>query len=819
MQESRTVPFSGSGVSIGGTSGFENQGIGTTAYYQIQVPSEAESPNEAKMQLRNNLVERILKLKVLELGQRELLGEQNQTLMRLLLQARSRNFPNNTYQTAMSNREINIVSQKIIEPKLGKAWHFKKEGKPVKDIKECVQSHCQVEMDFWSVEGHREHIIQQTSDKSFTLSLLDEAILKLIGGSLLSFLSDPSILGTEPTLKTVERLFDSEEPIKKGKKKCILVKKVIEEEYLSNPIMCLKMLENARKYITEQHMISTSETISYEYLIEKLEVESTSMEETICKLITLFFKSFWVPASVYMIRKTTDRSAISHVALDQSLIEGRRPKMSVILVSQDGAVKALFGVVPLKHRMRPSSQLVPETSSPVIVAKMKEDQGDSNKEPIQGTQEEGSPEFGFQRQALEDKIKAKVEKNKENSLRLQMTGNNFEISFRDNFYELGTDTNQTFASEPKITVQAMAHEITNLAQPGEYINSFHFGASSLNNTKHPQKEILAHISIEPETNQRLTVAYEMCLKFRQDPNDIMSIIDRYRVSNKLHEHMTDNSQMSSTQLSSQNNGPPVSQRQFIPTDRQSINSLTRITSNGFNNEGLPGTIPRNVEVISKASHELDANQKATILVRRRFQKIDTIKKLCKILDCMEENSQKIEIQIDIVESRKIMEIPKSKPLTRQRNEVAYRVQDLLPARKAQDQSESSLLSANQSDRHSKASLNEPNGYSKLELDYGIGSPQYGSHTRIGVQYSGSNLSSPAMNLRRGMAPGHISIANMNSLADMRDMSEQGIIHSSRTQAPFSGRIESQPGSYRGIPVDRRGVQYGHPQKITTYRDR
>ena len=810
------MPFSGAGVSIGSTPGLENQGT-ATVYYQIQVPSDTESPNEIRIKQGNNLLERILKLKILELGQRELSGEQNQTLMRLLLEERPKKFTYNTYPIATNNTEIPIVSQEIIEHKLGKAWHFKKEGKSVKEIKECVQAHSQVEMDFWSVEGHPEHIIQQTENKS--ISPLDEAIVKLIGGSLLSFLSDPSILGTDPTLRTVQQLFDSEEPIKKGKKKCILVKKIIEEEYLSNPIKCLNMLDNAKKQIIEQHMISTSQTISYDNLIEKLEVDSKSIEEIISKLIYLFFKSFWVPASVYMIRKTMEGPIISNVEVDKSLNAIRKPRMSVILVSQDGTIKALFGVVPLKHRIRPSSQLTDEDPSLTFIAKNIHDENNSKKESVQGSQDEASPEFGYQKQALQEKIKAKVEKNKENNVRPQLTGNNFEISFRDNFYELGTDKTQTFASELMMTTQAIAPQLTNIAQHGEYIRSFHFEDSLPNSIKQLQNNILIQISIEPETYQRFMVAYEVCLKFRQDPDDIMSIIDRYRVSNKLQAPLVSSPQLSSTQISNQHGNPLFIQRQFISSAPESMHSFTRVSSNGFNNEGSSGTNPKNDEVISKASHELDANKKATILVRRRFQKIDTIKRLCKILDCMEENSQKIEIQIDLVESRKIMESPKLKPSTRPRNEGTYRVIDLLSTNKPQEESEPSLLSANQSSRHSKASLNDLNGYSKLDLDYGIGSPKYGSHTRIEMQYPGSNMSSPTMNLRRGMTPGHILISNVNNLADTRNINDQSIIRSSRMQIPFSGRVESQPGSYRGIPVDHLAAHYSQQQNISSFRDR
>ena len=325
---------------------------------------------------------------------------------------------------------------------------------------------------------------------------------------------------------------------------------------------------------------------------------------------------------------------VSHVLLDQPQVSGRQCKCAIIIYSHGSIFRTLFGVIPLKDRVKHSS--LSELENEVITNARKDGEGAALND--QESSEGASPKFGITIEELENKINAKAKLNNVLKEKLKIVPEMIDFSFRNPSREIALV--ETIESTKSIQLQpsnSNKNSPTALLSEENYLKSFYFGDNI------DCLEIKQQIAID----SLLAFVYEEWVHFpkkkKEGDIDLSSLLGKYKDKG----------------LSSEAEARDQSYYRNLEEHRHIINTnlLTE-------NIGSPSIRPIEKGRLdeSVSSHKMETSRKVNNSIRRRYQKIDLIKKVCNLLDAMDENSQKIDIQIDLIQ--KMRHSKQSSPTTK-----------------------------------------------------------------------------------------------------------------------------------------------------------
>lgn len=445
----------------------------------------------------------------------------------------------------------------------------------MKDIKKVFECLFLVELDFFTlscVEATQRAAAQPNFDRS-----LNRVLRNCLIGAILMVLSDPQMLGEQQTLAFVEKVTGSNELTAKGKRRAILVKKLIEEDYGNNPDFLDRVVDNIKLEVCLQEAAVAGSLPTFEELCRRLDEECKSEAEVCARLVKALFVRFLIPASICVATDLPDEIEVSATVFDHTEILGRAPRCGLILLNEANKVTPFFGLLPAKLRFK-ENFLQASLEHP------------HNRKQSLGMSAGLEP-------AVPEKETATSEKPPQNAPGLLLPQQtSVSISNRqlrqvvdftfnqDQDFEAGHPQKSPKFSEPFLEERKSADFGKRFEDPPNV-----FATSE----PIPPAQIapVARVCIPGET----ATAVEECMYFFNRP-----------------EPQT----------------PAGSIQTLIQKYTESINSMLEMQ--------------RELENDGKISR-----------MRRRFQKVELIKKMSSVLDLMDSNSQKIDLSTSIVDSRKI----------------------------------------------------------------------------------------------------------------------------------------------------------------------
>lgn len=607
-----------------------------TTHYVVQLPSPSgnATPKPEKEVPLEERLHKLFQLKLIEMRHREFEGKDILGLFNALKSrklAKEEDCNNEESEVKLEIKDCPEESAVQIETKakVMSPWVFKKEGKLVKEVRDLVADLTQVQMELWSVRESTRLYLNSSSSGREDFAPVEEAILKLVAGLILTLTSDPTILGTDQTVKVIDKIVGNSDISAKSKNKCILIKKALEEQFFPYFENCEQLLNNFKSLVCQQYEIDSNEKLEFDQIYDIIRIKTETTEEALCGLISLLVNSFWIPCSIFIMKKAAQGPVSTHVVLEHSQEHGNKAKMAIVLYLEENSVKPFFGVIPLKDRMKNLGFIKGDSNS--TSAPTKSDKQLSDVASNQGSQGNLSPRFAVGKQtAIEDLIKEKLKATKEARATQLIIQNNQEFSFRNPNYEIGIFEEDQIVINNEVILgqQQESVNIQNQLPVEEELTSFHFEAKietpafPLN----PKDLEVSRQPIEGESILMRPISDEISDIIKNAKQDLSSIIEKYRIGNKINfgkigQHPTTVDQIS---------------KDAVPKNEE---------VSGENSD---------IKEVAAPVNNPTPNQRNSILIRRRFQKIDLIKKVCRLLDRMDENSEKIDIQIDLAQSKNLV---------------------------------------------------------------------------------------------------------------------------------------------------------------------
>ena len=353
--------------------------------YKIELIRENKSKEE--------LTEKLLKLKLFQLGKSYLPQSQLDDLSRSLMGVDKpiiieAGFTQETVAASEPqhlSRPLEIGKNHKRSYELTKIQGFEKE---MKRLFECAFN---VELEFFFIKSS-ERISEPVSE----LERFEQLLMQCLLGTLLMVLSDPHMIGDNQTIAFVERLTQCQDMISKGKKRCILVKKLLEESYAETEEFKKNLLEGFKLEVCYQESLSTGFLPTFTQLYSRVRGESKSIAELSARLMKLLYIKYLIPVSICVANDLPDEIEVSAVVLDHAEIFGKPPRCGLILLTEKNNINSLFGLLPMKTRIK---QNFGHHGS---VKKL--DQDSQNVEKGKGDQSFGLVNGGFEKEQNPEKI-------------------------------------------------------------------------------------------------------------------------------------------------------------------------------------------------------------------------------------------------------------------------------------------------------------------------------------------------------------------------------------------------------------------------------
>lgn len=446
----------------------------------------------------------------------------------------------------------------------------------MKDIKKVFECLFLVELDFFTLSCIEVAQASASLQLDFNRSL-GRLLRSCLVGAILMVLSDPLMIGEQQTLAFVDKLAGSSELTTKGKRRAILVKKLIEEEYGNSPDFLTRVADAAKSEVCQQEAAATGSLPKFEELCERLRSECSSEAEICARLVKALFVRFLIPASICVANDLPDEIEVSATVFDHTEIIGKAPRCGLIFLNEPTKVTPFFGLLPAKLRFK------------------------------------------------ENFLQASLDHHAKKQSSAAPAG--IELPAAEKEETLGDRSVQHVTPQQTQPPQS-SMPITN--RQFRQITDFTFNQDPDLETLQPHirknyPELFLEERRSAEFGRRL-----------EEPPNVFSLVDQptqIPTSPLVHVGIAAETSTSVEECAYLPNhtgekAPAASIQSLIQKYTESINSMLEM------------------------QRELDNDGKISKM-RRRFQKVELVKKMSAVLDLMDSNSQKIDLSISIVDSRKI----------------------------------------------------------------------------------------------------------------------------------------------------------------------
>jgi hypothetical protein len=442
----------------------------------------------------------------------------------------------------------------------------------MKDIKKVFECLFLVELDFFTLSCCEATPPGQPERRRPLGRLLRSCVV----GALLMVLSDPLMIGEQQTFAFVDRLAGSNDLTSKGKRRAILVKKLVEEDFGNSPDFLDRITEAAKAEICLQEAPAAGGLPKFEDLCDRLSQDCGSEAEACARLVKSLFVRFLVPASICVATDLPNEIEVSATVFDHTEIVGKAPRCGLIFLNEANKVTPFFGLLPAKRRFKENflqaslDHHAKKLAAP-FPAGAEASASDSEPPAFERTQQ---PSLAPQPQPSISISNRQFR---------QLT--DFTFNQDPGFEPAPSHTLKPF---PELFLEE--RRSAEFGKPAQEPPNLFAPAEPQPPQSAPQALPLIPLPLAPATATALTeCAYLSVEPEEQAPSSsIQSLIQKYT---------------------------------------ESINSMLEM-QRGLDSDGK----------ISK--------------MRRRFQKVELVKKMSSVLDLMDSNSQKIDLSISIVDSRR-----------------------------------------------------------------------------------------------------------------------------------------------------------------------
>ncbi len=442
----------------------------------------------------------------------------------------------------------------------------------MKDIKKVFECLFLVELDFFTI-SYFEPIQPSSSPQIDHQKPLSRLLRSCFVGAILMVLSDPLMIGEQQTLAFVDKIAGSNELTTKGKRRAILVKKLIEEDYGNNPDFLDRVTDIAKNEICLQEALVAGTLLKFEELCERVTQDCHSEAEICARLVKALFVRFLIPASICVATDLPNEIEVSATVFDHTEIIGKAPRCGLIFLNEGNKVTPFFGLLPAKLRF-------------------KENFLQASLEHHHARKQSSAMLAGPDMPIAEVEMKPENQSSQPNVPQQQST----QINNRQ-FRQI---TDFTFNQDP-------VFESSQPHPPNAYSELILEERRSADFGRKFEEPPNVFSLVEPLPQIQTAPIIQLPI-----PAETATAVQEYAyLSNHPDEQ-----------------APPASIQSLIQKYTESINSMLEM------------------------QRELDNDGKISKM-RRRFQKVELIKKMSSVLDLMDNNSQKIDLSISIVDSRKI----------------------------------------------------------------------------------------------------------------------------------------------------------------------
>jgi len=625
---------------------------------------------------RQEVVESLLKMKLFELASRHLPSVQVQELSRALILGSRR--PQQQEYVA------EVVQRK---PAVENKWLLRKETFLVSEIKIALSQCFESNFDIISVKDQSCPADLSTELPESGGSVLDGLIMQMLGGLLMCLLGDTSIIGKENTTNLLISLSGDDEIVRISGGKHFTMLRLLEEQYLCMPEFRKKVFENFKKDVVLQDSYITGAVQDFKVVLGRLTLESNSPEEVAGKALKLFVLKNWIAASICIVDSTTGSLIVTSICLDQQQLMGRKPKVICAIHRSETEVRSVIGILSIMDRIRQApnpGELVllnkelagmPTVEGAIDSNQMSSPQSGSNKAASPAVQiissqanpfdirHDSQPQISIssspetnprnltskiqQLAATQEKFNAMVA-NKPAKPKVDFTFMSPELALQEQEEPaLPFIPDEQYGQEASFLLPQKAPPLmksptqTRFESQATPLNEI-FGAESLTSSNIGFQPILFNlVNIEPMLQYKEARIEYVYVKrqFKKSDQDVLNIINKLKLGYGPGAGQTSYSNLPN-QPEIENvfaNPPPLQMNsQNMMKIRTSLESV------------------QNAASLEKAiqNQNLDPVIKMARNRRLKLLKLDVAKKLTKLLDVMESNSSKVEIQMDLAKPKK-----------------------------------------------------------------------------------------------------------------------------------------------------------------------